>query len=100
MTTAEILTTIAISIPLLGTFIYYYTKLNVKIAEINKDQLSMRKDFDEHKAENNHDFDAFKTEMIENRKENREEHREIMACMSKVSEELSNLKTVIIKNNK
>lgn len=92
MTTSEILTIIAISIPILGTFIYYYTKLNVKIAEINKDQLSIRKDFEDHKNDNEKDFSGMSQEMEIYRKENREDHLRILKSLDENTKIMADLR--------
>ena len=98
MIASDVIAIIAISIPTLGTFVYYYTKLNVKIAEISKEQLSMRKEFEDHKSNNKEDFQSFKEEAVMYRKENREDHQEIMKAVTEMGKHMSEIKTLFINH--
>lgn len=83
MTVLEWVGTITLILTIVGTFIVYYTKLNVKISEIQKDNNSIRKDFEEHKSLNMGTFRDFSAEMDVYRKENREDHKAILDTLAR-----------------
>lgn len=96
MTPGEIIAAIALAITIIG----FYIKLNVKIAEIVKDQLSMRKDFDEHKIINKEDRAAFIEQLEIYRKENRDDHGKLFNEVSKMTSAVNDFKVEVIKNMK
>jgi len=95
----EILASLAFIFTVLGSFIYYYTKLNVKIAEIQKDNNSIRKDFEEHKKQNEKEFIGFNEEMEVYRKENREDHNEIKVALTDLAKVLTDFRITMGHHN-
>ena len=85
----NILATVVFLFSVIGSFVYYYTKLNVKIAEIQKDNNSIRKDFEDHKKQNEKEYIDFHQEMTNYRKENREDHNEIKSVLTDLSKVLT-----------
>ncbi|HEY5587560.1 MAG TPA: hypothetical protein VIK86_01240 [Candidatus Paceibacterota bacterium] len=88
MTISEIIALIALSMTIFVMFI----KLNVKIAEINKDQLSIRKDFEDHKKDNDKDLSDMSLEMGVYRQENREDHLRILKSLEENAKIMTDLR--------
>jgi peroxiredoxin family protein len=99
MTYTEILASVVFVVSILGSFIYYYTKLNVKIAEIQKDNNSIRKDFEEHKKQNEEKFTNFSEDMEIYRKENREDHKEIITTLNGMTKVLTDFRITMGHHN-
>lgn len=73
-----------------------YTKLNIRIAEVNKDMLSLRAEMQEHKQQNKEDLKETKQIATEEKRANKEDHQLIVAEISKLSDAVYAFKLDII----
>lgn len=84
MTSFEIISAAVLILSLFGTLLITYTRLNVKIAEIYTDIIHIKKDYEEHRHENNDDFNTYAMELKIQRQENREDHDKIIEVLEKI----------------
>lgn len=96
MTPGEIIAAIALGITVMG----FYIKLKIDIAKVQKDYVSIRKDFDEHKIINKEDRAAFIEQLDHYRKENREDHGKLFDAVTEMNKVFTELKVEIVKNSK
>jgi len=73
-----------------------YTKLNIRITEVNRDMLSFRAEMQEHKIQNKEDLKETKAIAIEEKRANKEDHQIIVSEISKLSEAVYSVKLDII----
>ena len=77
-----------------------YINLSSKIADNTKDILNMRKDFEEHKINNDKVFIELKELLKDDRERNRNGHEKIMDLVAALKDSLNSVKIEIIKTIK
>ena len=73
-----------------------FTRLNIRITEVNRDMLSLRAEMQEHKQQNKEDLKETKQIAIEEKRANKEDHQVIVAEISKLSDAMYTFKLDII----
>ena len=96
LTTDNIVTLIVVAIGYLAAGILGYVNLNVKIAEIVRDFMALRNEYNEHRESNKESFLEIKQLLKDDRLKNDRDHEAIMTNLSAMSESLGDFKTVIL----
>ena len=74
-----------------------WVRLNIKIAEIQKDVLSIRADMDEHKLSNKDDIKEIKDSVLRDSIDNKSDHQRMIDSINDMKEALTETKLDIIK---
>ena len=90
---------ITLFVTLFGAGLASYMKLNTRVTEFQKDNSSLRKEFDEHKVLNREDIEDIKDLMRQTEEMNRKDHREIMLEIAKLMSAISGIRGEL-KNDK
>lgn len=69
-----------------------FVKLNIKNTENAKDILALRNEFNEHKVTNREDFEEIKDILKQDKEDSKQDHREIMAEISKLNVVVSQMR--------
>ena len=96
LTTDNIVTIIIVAIGYLAAGILAYVNLNVKIAEIVRDFMALRNEYNEHRESNKESFQELKQLQKDDRQKNDRDHEAMMNNLASISENLGDFKTVIL----
>ncbi len=99
MDTDQIIAIASMVIGFSSALITIYVKVNVRLAELNKDMLSMKRDMDEHKVTNRSDIKEIKEIISRDKLDNKENYLIIIESLSKLKDAMTDLK-VQMANNK
>lgn len=94
---SQIISLSALIITNAAALIAVFVKLNVKIAEIAKDYISIKSDFEEHKLKNKEDIMELKQIALRDRIDNKDDHQRIVDELNHVNKSISDLRVDIIK---
>jgi len=74
-----------------------FTKLNIRIAEVVRDQLALKAKFEDHAGDNKDDIREIKAIASNDRNENRADHADIVRELAVVNKNISDLRVDIVK---
>ena len=74
-----------------------FTRLNIRIAEVTRDQLALKAKFEDHVGDNKEDIREVKTIAANDRVENRADHADIVRELAVVNKNISDLRVDIVK---
>ena len=100
METKDLITLAIILLTWGGGLATIYTNFNVRIAEIIKDVLAIKRDMEDHKIVNKIEVKELKDMMQSDKMDNREDHLRILETLNKLSSVISDLRVDFAKNAK
>jgi hypothetical protein len=100
METKDLITLGVLLVTWLGGLATIYTNFNVRIAEIIKDVLAIRRDMEDHKMVNKLEIKEIKDMMQSDKMDNREDHLRILETLNKLSSSIADLRVDLAKNTK
>lgn len=74
-----------------------FTRLNIKIAETQKDVLAIKADIDEHKSTNKDDIKDIKESVLRDSIENKKDHQRVVDSVSALSDVINDMKIEIVR---
>ncbi len=100
MTLLEYIAVATFVLSTISALLGMYINLSSKIADNTKDILNMRKDFEEHKINNDKYFIEIKGLLKDDRERNHNGHEKILAMVDLLKESLNSVKIEIIRTIK
>jgi hypothetical protein len=83
-----------------GALIAFAINTNVKIAELNQNNISIQKELTEHKSDNKDTFVDIKNILTDNKNDNREDHNKLFEKLDTVSMQVINATNTFITPRK
>ena len=74
-----------------------FTRLNIRIAETQRDVLSIKADLDEHKSSNKCDIKDIKESVLRDSIENKKDHQRVVDSVSTLANSINDMKVEIVK---
>ena len=74
-----------------------FTKLNIKIAGLSRDYISLKADVEEYKVSSKSDLKEFKEIVLRDKIDNKEDHQRIVSELGVVNKSISDMRVDIIK---
>ena len=100
METKDVITLVVLLLTWGAGLATIYTNFNVRITEIIKDVLAIKKDIEEHKIVNKTEVKELKDMMQSDRMDNREDYLRILETLNKLSASIADLRVDLAKNTK